>query len=285
MKAIRFTGLAGALPLLIATAEVTADHQKIDEIIVNSDLAQQKFVTDNETLSSPDVSEQLSLAPGVALNRNGPLTSLPQFRGMSGGRLAVMIDGAPVTSAGPNLMDPPLSYVSPLMVEAVALYRDIAPVSVAQDSFGGAVEVQQWKPAFSEKDWHSSGDLALGYGSIDESQQTGIRFSLASENQRLYLAASAVEGEDAEFADGTIKPSSYQRDQYLLGYGFILGAHQFDFNWLTNNTSDTGTAALPMDISYIDGDIWRASYHWRGEEMSVMAKAFISDSVADVFTS
>jgi iron complex outermembrane receptor protein len=269
---------AGSLALLAAAPPAMADHKPVEEIIVNSSQEQSETILETTITLSPDSSEQLLRAPGMALNKNGPLTSLPQFRGMSGDRLAITLDGAPVTSAGPNLMDPPLSYTSAHMIEAITVHRGVAPVSVSLNSIGGAVEVKQWKPAFSDGKLRFGGDIGLGYSSVDESSQADLRAYLASSQQRLLLLASRVEGEDAEFPDGEITPTSYERQQYQLGYGFRTGRHQLDASWLVNRTEDAGTPALPMDIQSIDADIWRLNYHWAGDRYQLRARLYGNDT-------
>jgi len=58
-----------------------------------------------------DTAALLERVPGANVNRNGPLTGVPQYRGMSGNRVNVAIDGANMKEVGPNSMDPSLSHV------------------------------------------------------------------------------------------------------------------------------------------------------------------------------
>ena len=44
----------------------------------------------------------------------------------------------PVIGAGPNAMDTPLSYSTPLIVDSMTVYRGIAPVSAGINTLGGA---------------------------------------------------------------------------------------------------------------------------------------------------
>ena len=81
----------------------------------------------------------LRRAPGANVNNNGPLSGIPQYRGMFGPRIGVQLDGMELAPAGPNWMDPPLSYAAAAQLESLKLYRGIAPVSVVQESIGGAV--------------------------------------------------------------------------------------------------------------------------------------------------
>ena len=76
-----------------------------------------------------DSAQLLKKAPGAAVNGNGPLSGIPQYRGMFGPRVGVQLNGTQLAPAGPNWMDPPLSYAAAAQLESLQLYRGIAPVS------------------------------------------------------------------------------------------------------------------------------------------------------------
>ena len=59
---------------------------------------------------------------------------------MYGPRIATSLNGNQLAPAGPNWMDPPISYAVTAQLESLEVYRGIAPVSVAQESIGGAIE-------------------------------------------------------------------------------------------------------------------------------------------------
>lgn len=68
------------------------------------------IVTDFQD-NSADSAELLKILPGAAVNRNGGLTGLAQYRGMYGARVSVNINEVSFVSGGPNSMDSPLSYI------------------------------------------------------------------------------------------------------------------------------------------------------------------------------
>ena len=47
----------------------------------------------NAVQISPDISQLLKEAPGANVNSNGPITGIPQYRGMYGPRIATSLDG------------------------------------------------------------------------------------------------------------------------------------------------------------------------------------------------
>ena len=66
-------------------------------------------------------------------------------------------------------------------------------------------------------------------------------------------------------------PSEYARDQVLAGYGARLGTQEMELEYRRNDTGDTGTPSLPMDIRYFDSDLWRGA--WRGPAGPVRLEA------------
>src|SRR5690606_20978728 len=73
------------------------------------------------TQEAVDTAELLKQLPGSNLNANGLLTGIAQYRGLYGDRVAVSIDGLRTLTGGPNGMDAPLSYASPLLLEHLSL--------------------------------------------------------------------------------------------------------------------------------------------------------------------
>ncbi|MDQ7072454.1 MAG: TonB-dependent receptor plug domain-containing protein [Gammaproteobacteria bacterium] len=85
------------------------------------------YVLPKAAISIPDAGQLLKKLPGANINRNGPLTSIAQYRGLFGDRVNVLIDGVKINSAGPNSMDTPLSYIPASRLESISIYRGIRP--------------------------------------------------------------------------------------------------------------------------------------------------------------
>ena len=113
-----------------------AHADQMEELVVTASHDTRTIDVTSELVISPDVAQLLKKAPGANVNSNGPLTGIPQYRGMFGSRIAVSMDGAQLAPSGPNWMDPPLSYAVGGQLESLEVYRGIAPVSVAQESLG-----------------------------------------------------------------------------------------------------------------------------------------------------
>ncbi len=253
-----FTALGTALLAIPAIAD------GIEELVVTASHDTRTIDVAGAAIASPDVAQLLREAPGGNVNGNGPLTGIPQYRGMYGQRVAVSLDGNTLAPAGPNWMDPPLSYATSGQLEAIEVYRGIAPVSVAQESIGGAIDARSLRGGFSDDGrLQLHGQFAGGAQSASDGARLTGALQLAGENQRLNLAGATERGDDARFPGGRILPTEYERQRFDVGYGLRSGDHEFALGYGYNDTGDTGTPALPMDIRYIRGDLYKLEYHYQ----------------------
>ncbi len=267
------------LPTLFAVCLSTplyADH--IEEVIVRGVHDTRTIEVSEALVVSPDTAQLLKKAPGANVNSNGPLSGIPQYRGMFGPRVGVLLDGVELAPAGPNWMDPPLSYAAAGQLESLQLYRGIAPVSVVQESIGGAVRAVTAQQGFAGSgELESTGHLYATGQTVNEGLQLGGSWLAANDSHRLRLAALTESGNDAEFPEGEILPSEYQRDRFDVAYGYRFGSHSIELGYVHSDTGDTGTAALPMDIDFIEGDLGSLAYRYEAGSWLVEARAFASD--------
>lgn len=262
---------------LCVSAAAGADH--LEEVVVKGTHDTRIIEINNSLVISPDTAQLLKQAPGANVNSNGPLTGIPQVRGMYGPRVAVSLDGARIAPSGPNWMDPPLSYAASDQLESMAVYRGIAPVSVAQESIGGAVTVTSHRGDFgSGDDFSLAGRISANGQSVNNGSRLGIALYGSNDQHRLKFAAMTESADDAAFPAGEIAPSEYQRQRYDLGYGYRVGRHSLQLDYSYTDTGDTGTAALPMDIEYIEGDVYNLGYTFDlNADLSLSARIFGSE--------
>ncbi len=205
--------------------------------------------------TAPDLAAWLDSAPGANVNRNGPVTGIAQYRGLFGDRVAVAVDGHTIIGAGPNAMDAPMSYVTPLMVQSVSLYRGITPVSAAIDSIGGSVAIEMRKASFSDSNhWQYKG-AALGGLRFENSADTLASWvNVANREQALLLFANRQTGDSIEDGDNNlITPTQYDKIQAGIDYRLKHQGGQSGISYHYSDTQDSGTPALPMDIDFIKG--------------------------------
>ena len=237
--------------------------QELEELLVTAIRDTRTIDVSSVTNVKPDATQLLKNAPGANVVSNGPLTGIPQFRGLMGARVAVSLDGTAIAPAGPNWMDPPLSYAMSAQLESLEVYRGIAPVSVAQESLAGAIDAQTRQIDFNHgRDLKVEGYLSGSTQSVNNGYQLDAGLQGSLRGQRFKVAAMVQEGDDAEFPDGEILPSSYERSRLDIAYGIQRGAHELQLTYGYNDTGESGTPALPMDIDYVEGDLYNLEYRY-----------------------
>lgn len=207
-----------------------------------------------------DTATVLKEIPGADVNSNGPITGIAQYRGLYGDRVAVSIDQQGVISGGPNAMDTPLSYVSPMLTDELIVDRGISSVSSAPESIGGHINASVARGEFAANDYQVAGLIGSRFSSNGSVNTTAARLTVSNNRNRFSLIAELDDGDDVQTPEGKIQPSRLHRERYDVSYAFqgdtsdlLVFAGKLD-------TSDTGTAALPMDIIGIETDLFGVQY-------------------------
>ena len=219
------------------------------------------------TLSGPGSAELLRQVPGANVNFNGPLTGIAQYRGLFGNRLNLLVDGVYTNSACPNEMEPPLHYVSVPRLDSLEVIRGIAPVSSGLETLGGTISARsKTLPFGSAEPFEFHGYVDANGHTVDDGYSVGGAVGLANQYHKFSVGATRDEGGDTRFGGGTIRASGYERNAYDVAYGFQAGEHELGINYLRNETGETGTPALPMDIIFVDTNIVKGEFEsqWRG---------------------
>lgn len=206
--------------------------------------------------SQVDLGRWLKSVVGAEVNANGPITGIAQYRGLFGDRVAVSVDNQPVIGAGPNAMDSPLSYSSPLITESLEVYRGIAPVSAAIDTLGGAVRINLIGAELTnESQWTADGEIQAGYTSNEAGKTFGGILKAANRSQAIVIFGDSQSGDDASAGNGSdIVSTVYDKKIFGLGYELGLKNGSIGLNYSYHDTKNSGTPALPMDITFIDTD-------------------------------
>lgn len=222
--------------------------------------------------SAPDLADWLTSVPGANVNSNGPITGIAQYRGLYGDRVAASLDGHPVIGAGPNAMDTPLSYSTPLIVDSMTVYRGIAPVSAGINTLGGAVEVKMRKAeTMNSEKMILSGDVQAGYRSNNSAQTLSAVTNIAKGDVAILLYGNSQKGNSMESGDGVvISPTDFDKVQFGGDMRYSKGDNEIGFGYHYTDTNDAGTPALPMDIEYIEShritlDVAFKLSDWQGE--------------------
>lgn len=278
VKVIRSLPVVALLPFsLSAVADAV-----IEQITVVGEASQATAIvsTSAETPTTPDLSDTLERLPGVFINGNGPVTSILQYRGMFGDRVNISIDGAGVAGAGPNAMDAPVSYIQSAAAPTLSIYRGIAPVSAGFETIGGAVKVQSKAAQFADSDAVkvSGGFMFGGMHNGDRQYLQGFT-NVATESLFLGVSVQDQEGDNAEDGAGRIIPNSgFERQSFQIDAAATFGNHTFSAQMTRIDTGKSGTAALAMDIDYVDSDLYRVNYKYAQDDAEFLLTLYGNDS-------
>lgn len=279
--AINLVVLSSVALVLPAMADPALANNSLDEIkdieVITISNQRHNSLTDNQSYaqgktSEADLANWLTSVPGANINSNGPITGIAQYRGLFGDRVATTLDGHPVIGAGPNAMDTPLSYSTPLIVDSMTVYRGIAPVSAGMSTIGGAIAVKMRKAeVMNTNKTHVSGDVQAGYRSNNSAVTLSGVTNLAKGDVALLLYGNSQAGDSMESGDGTvIAPTDFDKVQAGFDFRHSVENNTMGFGYHYIKTTDSGTPALPMDIEFIeshrvniDGDFQAGQ--WQGE--------------------
>ena len=102
--------------------------------------------------TSRSTADALKQVPGMQTQAAGGVSSLPVLRGFADDRLNQTVNGAAITSACANHMNPPLSYTDPSQIDSVQVSLPVSGVSDGGDSIGGGIQVVTNTPKFAAPD-------------------------------------------------------------------------------------------------------------------------------------
>jgi len=260
-------------PLIVALAAfapvqgMAAGIPTLDEIVVTAQRPGfSPFATDTRpvSLGNQDLSASLSVMPGAAVVRNGPLTGIVQVRGLGGDRVNVLVDGMKITPACPNHMDPPLHYAAPADTESLTLVAGASPVSTGGDSLGASVLAKSRLPAFNtEDDWKNTARLHAGYSGANDGWNMGATISGASRDWALAYSGNLAEANDMRFRGGRVRDTGFASSRHRITLSRATTGGWLDASVGQHRTRDAGTPSLPMDMIKDDAD-W-INLAWSGK--------------------
>lgn len=239
----------------------------LEEIIVVG-VKRGRTVTELEAGIAPvrvlaaDSAGLIALMPGGALVNNGAVSGQVQFRGLSGARIDVTVDGQRFGSGGPNLMDPAMQYAPPTLLASLEVARSVGSVSKGP-GLAGSVNARYKTVDFSNgTNFTRSGDVTFIGRTADASTAIGGIVGTSNDQFRVHLLGSLEEGDNLDFPGGEIASTFHDRQVVGIGAGVRTsdGLHTLSFDFRRHETGETGNPPFAMDIEYIEGDFARAAY-------------------------
>lgn len=282
----KVTTAAGLLSVVIAAsalaepADDQIDVESIEEILVLGRTVDLNTTTiDVETEMVTDTAHVLRRLPGSDFNANGPITGIAQHRGMFGDRVSVALDGVGLISGGPNAMDTPLAYSTPMLTDHIIVERGIPGVGVGPETIGGHISTSLARGDFSESSaFGTAGFVGTRYSDNGDASSTAARLSAVNDHHRVSLLAGIDRGDHLTTPVGDIIPSELSRDRFDLSYGYRNGATELTLFAGLLETTDAGTPALAMDIRSIDTALYGLRYQARpGDKFSLQARLSYND--------
>lgn len=174
-----------------------SDVTRLPEVTVTSARLQAPDTANSDTAS------RLSHEPGTSVAAAGGVSGLPVLHGLADDRIKIRIDGAELTSACGNHMNPPLSYINPAQLSSARVIAGITPVSIGGDSIAGTIEVASPQPAFaSDRGTLLSGRFAIAGRSIDNGVTTSAQAGVASDRLSISYSGAMVEADSYEDGRG-----------------------------------------------------------------------------------
>lgn len=265
----------------IISTSVQAEHTELPDMTVTGTFENfTSAIIQPDLINAPqgDTAQILPKIPGANVNSNGTLTGIAQYRGMYGDRVNKLVDGIKISSGGPNAMDTSLSYIPRSQLGSLEVIRGIAPVSSGNETIGGTISARSELSHFTNGEaFEYHGQFDIGAQSSDTSYDLSTLLTYANKHHRMHLSASREEGDNLR-AGGSVEvnPTEHERNNYLVGYGYQRGEHEFGFDYMHRDSNDAGTPALPMDIVYIDADVASAKYNGKLAGKDASAKIYWS---------
>ena len=264
MKLARLAAVAAVLALpQIALAQEAAKETEpsTDEIVVvGRSVATGSSTVEVEREMLVDTATVLKDVPGANVNMNGLITGIAQYRGMFGDRVAVDIDHLGVIAGGPNAMDAPLSYVSPMITEELVVKRGIPAVSLAPESIGGHISTKLARGEFGGVGFGLAGVVGSRYSDNGGVSTTVGRLTLADAKHRFSVLAEIDDGDNIDTPEGEIRTTALNRERFDVSYAYRGDTTELMLFAGALDTEDTGTPALPMDIIFIDTVMYGAQF-------------------------
>lgn len=226
------------------------------EIVVEADRnhtsAQQHCVT---------IETALATDPGISLIRRGNFAQEASLRGMSGGQIAVTIDGMKMHSACVDKMDPITAYIEPENLRQLEVSTGSGDVSAAQTQ-GGTLNLVSVKPNFTPG---FSGNGEVSYG--NNSPLARVRGSLNYSGGETALRGSFSVKRSGDYSAGgnmLIANSGFKKENYKFDILHKLTQQQdISFSYIRDDAREIGYPALIMDATKTESNILSIDYKLR----------------------
>jgi len=225
-----------------------------------------------------DTSELLKEAPGVSIFTSGGVSGLPAINGLNDERVKILLNGMVVTSACPNHMNPPLSYIDPSQVVIVDVIAGVTPVSKGGDSLGGTVIVESAAPQFAAagEGVRTEGSVGAYYRSNNDRVGVAAHASAATQNVSLGYAGAWTKADNYSRGDDgpEVLSTLYEAQNHALTFAARSGRDVFVMQGVYEFIPYQGYVNQRMDMVENEGWLFNARYVKHLDWGLVEARAF-----------
>ncbi|MEN6542546.1 TonB-dependent receptor [Parvibaculum sp.] len=167
-----------------------------------------------------DTASLLEDIAGVSTYKAGGVSNLPVINGLADDRIRVVVDGMVMSSACPNHMNSPLSYVDPTGVGSAKVLAGLTPVSMGGDSIAGTIVVNSPAPLFGTSESVSILEATASsfYRSNGDALSGAVSATAANDKVSVsYKGSVASSGNyDGGGDDGEVRSSEYKSYNHAL---------------------------------------------------------------------
>jgi len=156
-------------------ARAADDRVRLDDVVVTAPRTAAPLTVETNPklartpLPAADGAGYLKSIPGFSVIRKGGSSGDPVFRGMSGSRLNLLIDGTPLLGGCGMRMDPPTSYIFPESYDRITVLKGPQGVIHGGGAVGGTVLIERNTPRFTEPGVRAQASAL--YGSYNRNDQ------------------------------------------------------------------------------------------------------------------
>ena len=280
VQGMRSVLLGSAAILMWATSAAQAEEEIDSILILGSPLESGEYIAVDPRIPgsfAPDASALMARVPGGNVVNNGGISGQAQYRGLFGARLSTTVDGQVIAPGGPNWMDPPLHYAPKALLDSLEVQRGISSVSLGP-GIGGTVQAKLKTSAFTDSsDFRFSGSVVADGHSVDEGGGGGGIISVSNDQHRFHVLGTYEEGDDFDFAGGTVRASSYERWAVGAGYGLKIGESELSLSYRHHETGPTGNTPFPLDIALFDSEFLKGEFETDINDATITLRVTYSD--------
>src|SRR5690606_7603753 len=201
-------GIFKRLPLAVAVSMALpvlaqAQETKLESVVVTAPTMEAPLTvtTDpkapRQPLPAHDGADMLKSIPGFSVIRKGGTDGDPVFRGMSGSRLGILLDGQEIHGGCGGRMDPPTAYIYPESYDRVTVLKGPQQVLYVPGSSAGVVLFERESKRMTEPGWSAQGSLTFGsFGRNDQYLEA------RGGNPDFYARANATRSDSDNYEDG-----------------------------------------------------------------------------------